>query len=111
MLPAMEDNATKHQEAVSTSTGPPPTLVSDTRWWNLRVFMNCKDTCFPFRSMLMTDESLLVVIIGCGLGLWGYDVALIAPLVSLPLFVQKFQGYGINGALAFSVRLGRVSVE
>lgn len=45
-----------------------------------------------------------MLISGLGLGLWGYDTAFTAPLVSLPLFVEKYQGPGVNGSLAFTVK-------
>jgi len=44
-----------------------------------------------------------VIIIGLGLGLWGYDGSFIAPLISLPLFVAKYQGPGFDGSYVFTV--------
>lgn len=41
-----------------------------------------------------------VVIIGLSMGLYGYDNNFAAPLVQLPLFIQKYQGPG----LTFTVR-------
>lgn len=44
--------------------------------------------------------SLLVIVIGLSMGLFGYDNSFAAPLVSLPLFILKYQG---NVAPAFTV--------
>jgi hypothetical protein len=41
-----------------------------------------------------------VVIIGLSMGLYGYDNNFAAPLVQLPLFIEKYQGPG----LTFTVR-------
>jgi MFS family permease len=49
------------------------------------------------------DISLAVVIVGLSLGLFGYDNAFAAPLVSLPLFVEKYQGPSSDGTLVFTV--------
>ncbi|OQV06594.1 hypothetical protein CLAIMM_11140 [Cladophialophora immunda] len=45
-----------------------------------------------------------LIIIGLAEGLWGYDGALISPLISLPHFVAKYQGPGFDGAYVFSAR-------
>ncbi|KAK9436261.1 MFS transporter, SP family, general alpha glucoside:H+ symporter [Metarhizium brunneum] len=55
------------------------------RWWNWRVIAN-------------------LVIVGLAMGLFGYDNAFASPLVSLPLFVERYQGPGFQGALVFSAR-------
>lgn len=52
-------------------------------WMNVRVIANA-------------------VIIGLSLGLFGYDNAFIGPLVSLPLFVLKYQGPGVGGLPVFT---------
>jgi hypothetical protein len=44
-----------------------------------------------------------VIIVGLSLGLFGYDNAFVSPLVSLPLFVEKYQGLGFDGSLVFTV--------
>ncbi|KAK8930436.1 High-affinity glucose transporter HXT2 [Metarhizium anisopliae] len=54
-------------------------------WWNWRVIAN-------------------LVIVGLAMGLFGYDNAFASPLVSLPLFVERYQGPGFQGALVFSAR-------
>ncbi|KAK4942049.1 hypothetical protein LTR10_018085 [Elasticomyces elasticus] len=54
-------------------------------WWNFRVAYN-------------------LIGIGFAMGLFGYDNAFTSPLVSLPLFVAKYQGPGYMGAYAFTVR-------
>ena len=41
---------------------------------------------------------------GLALALFGYDSAFTSPLVSLPLFVERYQGPGPNGTLVFTVR-------
>ena len=52
----------------------------------------------------MSDTALIVIIVGLALGLFGYDNAFASPLVSLPLFVEKYQGPAlIDGTLVFSV--------
>jgi hypothetical protein len=45
-----------------------------------------------------------VIILGLAIGLFGYDNAFASPLVSLPLFVEKFQGRLVAGQLIFSVQ-------
>lgn len=44
-----------------------------------------------------------MIIVGLALGVYAYDNAFAAPLASLPLFVQKYQGPGFDGTLAFTV--------
>lgn len=44
-----------------------------------------------------------VIVISCAMGLFGYDNALTSPLVSLPLFVAKYQGPGHSGVYSFTV--------
>ncbi|OAP60660.1 hypothetical protein AYL99_05662 [Fonsecaea erecta] len=41
-----------------------------------------------------------MIIVGLSMGLYGYDNNFVAPLLSLPLFIQKYQGSGI----AFTAR-------
>lgn len=55
----------------------------------------------------LTFFVLQVVIVGLAMGLFGYDNAFASPLVSLPLFVERYQGPGFQGALVFSVRPSR----
>ncbi|EJT97376.1 MFS general substrate transporter [Dacryopinax primogenitus] len=54
-------------------------------WLNLRVIVNA-------------------VIIGLSLGLYGYDNVFVGPLVTLPLFVLKCQGPGVDGLPVFDAR-------
>lgn len=81
-------------------------------WWNWRVAFNCKlhrslSPCGLNRGRRVIDWRLIrtaVIGIGFAMGLFGYDNAFTSPLVSLPLFVAKYQGPGFEGAYAFTVR-------
>lgn len=64
-------------------------------WWIVR---------YSLISDYISDTALIVIIVGLALGLFGYDNAFASPLVSLPLFVEKYQGPAlIDGTLVFSV--------
>jgi hypothetical protein len=89
-----------------------PAMTSESgRWWNWRLVAN--RTSFTLRIWLplihssLTLWSYQVVIVGLAMGLFGYDNAFASPLVSLPLFVERYQGPGFQGALVFTVRLSR----
>lgn len=42
--------------------------------------------------MLLTIWAQIVTIVGLSMGLFGYDNSFAAPLISLPLFIEKYQG-------------------
>ena len=44
--------------------------------------------------MLLLTNPVAVIIVGCSLGLFGYDNNFVSPLLALPLFISKYQGYG-----------------
>lgn len=78
-------------------------LHGDENWRNWRVLMN-RTACITSYSISNSNNGIVVIIIGLALGLFGYDNAVSSPLISLPLFVEKYQGSGpIDGALAFTV--------
>ncbi|KIX04738.1 uncharacterized protein Z518_05608 [Rhinocladiella mackenziei CBS 650.93] len=65
---------------------------------------------FPKIGGTGESSSTAILVVGLGSGLFGYDNAFAAPLVSLPHFVQKYQGHGEaftanNLSLIFSVPL------
>lgn len=64
------------------------------KWANWRVIMNCAYSPGLIIStiVVLTSSPNSVIIIGLGFGLVGYDNAFASPLVSLPLFVEKYQG-------------------
>lgn len=46
----------------------------------------------------------VVIIIGLSLGLYGYDNAFVAPLLSLPLFIVKYQGVAVAESFTVSIQ-------
>lgn len=46
---------------------------------------------------------VIVIIVGLSLGLFGYDNAFSSPLISLSLFIEKYQGPAPAGLLVFTV--------
>ncbi|KAH8802764.1 MFS transporter [Xylogone sp. PMI_703] len=77
-------DAMAHVEHTTDTLPDVDTLVhGKEKWINWRVLMN-------------------LIIVGLALGLFGYDNAFVSPLVSLPLFVNKYQGPGFGGALVFT---------
>ncbi len=79
------------------------------KWWNWRVLMNCKPS--NFWVSVVTNNCRKVIIVGLSLGLFGYDNAFASPLVSLPLFVEKYQGPGFDGSLVFTVILSHPVID
>ncbi|KIW99743.1 uncharacterized protein Z518_11156 [Rhinocladiella mackenziei CBS 650.93] len=78
-------------------------------WWNWRVLMNSESILVSLSIVESLRDSYIkisptyipaVVIVGLSMGLYGYDNNFVAPLLSLPLFILKYQG----GGLAFTAR-------
>ncbi|QYS96915.1 MFS domain-containing protein [Trichoderma simmonsii] len=80
-MDAKQNEEHSHEEVIDHAQA----LPTDQKWWNWRVLMN-------------------LTIVGFALGLYGYDNAFTSPLVSLPLFVNKYQGLGFDGLPVFTAR-------
>jgi hypothetical protein len=77
------------------------TIRNPKGWFNFRLSGYCRFKRLIIHSswyLLMMET--LVIIIGLSMGLYGYDNNFAAPLVQLPLFIEKYQGPG----LTFTVR-------
>ena len=57
---------------------------------------------FGIAILILTQFTVLVI--GFSTGLVGYDAALISPLISLPQFVERYQGGTGGNNAAFTVR-------
>ena len=99
---ATKNNVSTHQEHVSEVTQDAATVDRNIHhpkgWMNWRVFVysescSCSSSLFDVR--ILSNVSFLVVIVGLSMGLYGYDNNFVAPLLSLPLFIQRYQGSGI----------------
>ncbi|CAH0020335.1 unnamed protein product [Clonostachys rhizophaga] len=60
---------------------------------NTKSWLNWSAFCYNGKTLIVLSP---VVIIGLSMGLYGYDNNFAAPLVQLPLFIQKYQGPGLT---------------
>lgn len=96
----LEEHAIHHPSTASDLANPGP-------WVNWRLTMNRKmpstvldpDAGSRARGCRESadDCATIVIIIGLALSLWGYDNNFVSPLVSLPYFIERYQG-GTNPA-------------
>ncbi|KIW85635.1 hypothetical protein Z517_01027 [Fonsecaea pedrosoi CBS 271.37] len=79
-LLAAKDETTMHEERVSDATQDATVVDRNihhpTGWWNWRIVLS-------------------MIIVGLSMGLYGYDNSFVSPLMSLPLMIEKYQGYGV----------------
>lgn len=97
-MDAKQNEESSHEEVIDHTQA----LPTDQKWWNWRVLMNCKNQT---AQCYQPTNKIIVTIVGFALGLYGYDNAFTSPLVSLPLFVNKYQGLGFDGLPVFTVSI------
>lgn len=83
------DNATHEEIHEQASAAVDSAIHHPKGWWSWQLVATSELFC-PAQGY--HADILAVICIGCSMGLFGYDNSFAAPLISLPLFIAKYQG-------------------